>query len=111
LRSPALLLECVRLCLVELWGLSSEEWQARGRISEAAVGFDGRETSRRIVCSQESRYRFLVWTFTWGLDDRRVEVGRVTEDESRSSHVPEGWVPECLGRLSANHDAKTWGRI
>ncbi len=30
-------------------GLSSEEWQARGRIIEAGVGSVGRETGRRIV--------------------------------------------------------------
>jgi len=65
LRSPALLLECVRLCLVEVWGLSSEEWQARGPINEAGAGSDGRETgSEKCVIARgvaiESRVEFLL---------------------------------------------------
>jgi hypothetical protein len=50
---------------VEVWGLSSEEWQARGPINEAGAGSDGRETgSEKCVIARgvaiESRVEFLL---------------------------------------------------
>ena len=44
------------------------------RLNEAGAGSDGRETgSEKCVFARESLSN-LVWTFTWGLGDRRVEV-------------------------------------